>query len=106
MKADITLVNASDKPKLQLLRQILNQTPNIDVTYVHISHICPQPNHIYLSQDHIRLVVYSNQYYNDIKSIIQASNRRIAPEDFTENEFFDTTPINIGFCICNQQTQK
>ena len=105
MNPDITLVNAGDRPNLQLLRHVLNQTPNIDVTYVNINHVCPTPNHIYLRQEHIRLVVYSNLYYQDILAIVIDDNARISPEDFDENVLLDTTPTNIGYCICNQQTQ-
>ena len=105
MNPDITLVNAGDRPNLQLLRHVLNQTPEIDVTYVNINHVCPTPNHIYLRQEHIKLVVYSNLFYQDILAIVIGDNARILPEDVDEDVSLDTTPANIGYCICNQQTQ-
>ena len=105
MNPDITLVNAGDRPNLQLLRQLLNQTPEIEVMYVHINHLCPTPNHIYLSQGSIKLVVYSNLFYQDILAIVIGDNARILPEDVDENVSLDTTPALIGYCICNQQTQ-
>ena len=47
MNPDITLVNADDRPNLQVLRQLLNQTQDVEVIYVHVNHLCPTPNHIY-----------------------------------------------------------
>ena len=105
MNADITLVNARHRPNLQLLRQLLNQTPEIDMRYVHISHVCPTPNHIYLRQERKKLVVYSDLFYHDILAIVIGDNARILPEDVNEEVSLDTTAALIGYCVCNQQTQ-
>ena len=105
MNADITLVNAGDRPKLQLLREALQQTPEIEVFYVHVSHVCPTPNHTYLSQDRIKVVVYSNKFYQDILALVIGDNARILPEDVDETVALDTSPTLIGYCICRQQTQ-
>ena len=105
MNPDITLVNACDRPNLQVLRQLLIQTQDVEVIYVHVNHLCPTPNHIYLSQGCIKLVVYSNLFYQEILAIVIGDNARILPEDVDYNVSLDTTSALIGYCICNQQTQ-
>ena len=105
MNPDITLVNADDRPNLQVLRQLLNQTQDVEVIYVHVNHQCPTPNHIYLSQGRIKLVVYSNLFYQEILAIVIGDNARILPEDVDYNVLLDTTPALIGYCIYKQQTQ-
>ena len=105
MNADFTLVNARDRGKLPVLRQLINQRPDIDVIYVHVSHVCPTPNHTYLDQERIKLVVYSAMFYQDLLAMIIGDNASIHPDDVDENVSLDSTPALMGFCTCNQQTQ-
>ena len=105
MCADITLVTTADRHNLHILREALQQTPEIEVYYVHVSHICPTPRHTYLSQDHIKLVVYSNKFYQDILALVIGDNARILPEEVEETVALDTSPTLIVYCICRQQTQ-
>ena len=103
MNPDIILVNESDRPNLQLLRHFLNAYK--DVTYIHVNHLCPTPNHTYLKQSHIKLVVYSTLFYQDILAIVIGDNARILPEDAEYNVSLDRTAALIGLCVCNTQTQ-
>ena len=102
MNPDVTLIHEGDRPNLQLLRHYLNTGK--DVIYVHVNHICPTPNEPLLGQRHIKLVVYSNLFYEQILAMVIGNNARILPEDVDDNVSLDTTPALIGFCICNKQT--
>ena len=105
MFANITLVTTADRHNLHRLKEALQETPENEVYYVHVSHICPTPRNPYLSQDRIKLVVYSNRFYQDILALVIEDNARILPEDVDETVALDTSPTLIGYCICRQQAQ-
>ena len=103
MTADVTLLYESDSSKLQNVRNYL--TCENDLIYVHESHRCPSPNHIFFEPSHIKLVVYSHLFFQDLVAIVIDHNAGILPEDVDINVALDTTPANIGWCACNMQTQ-
>ena len=74
MLPNITLVTTADKHNLHRLKQILQATPENDVYYVHEIHICTTPRHPILTRDHIKLVVYSNRFYQDILALVFGDN--------------------------------
>ena len=105
MCANITLVTTADRHNLHRLKEALQATPENEVYYVHESHICLPPSHPFLTQDRIKLVVYSNRFYQDILALVIGDNARILPEDIDETVALDTSPTLIGYCICGLQTQ-
>ena len=103
MRPDVSLVCHSDAANLTLVEQYLDAM--LSVVCVNADHVCPTPNHTYLQQGHVRLIVYSDLYYERLLALVIAANAGVAEEDYTEDFRFDSSAVLIGFCICNQQTQ-
>ena len=106
MTANFTLINEDDRRKLQVLKETLKQNPEIECFYVHHTHICSTPAHPILNEERVKLIVYSNMFYEDLLAMVVANNKRIYREYVVdENLVLDNSPSLIGYCICNQQTQ-
>ena len=103
MKADVFLVSVSDAVKLKRLQKYLDE--KYTIIYVNVNHSCPKQNENYLTQDHVKLVVYSDMYYEKLVAMVIGDNATILPQDVTDDYRLDTMSALIGFCICNQQTQ-
>ena len=103
MTADVYLVCVSDAAKVKQIEKYLDEMKSM--VYVNVKHVCPQPNASYLRQRHVKLIVYSDMYYEKLVAMVIGANATIAPEDVTEDFRLDTTAALIGYCVCQQQTQ-
>ena len=97
MRADVKLVTASDAHSLKRLQRYLDNK-KLTIIYVHINLVCPNNDEDFLTLDHVRLVVYSDMYYERLVAMV-------LPPDFTDEFHKNTTVALIGYCICDQQTQ-
>ena len=68
MQANLKLIKTSDYPKLKKLEKFLDNK-ELTIIYVHHSHICPMNNHEFLQDSHVKLVVYSEVFYQTIQGI-------------------------------------
>ena len=104
MRADAKLVTVTDAHYLKCLQRYLDNK-ELNIIYVHINHVCPNNNEDFLTQDHVRLVVYSDMYYERLVAMVIGANATVLPQDVTDEFRLDSTSALIGLCICNQQTQ-
>ena len=104
MRADLKLIKTSDYPKLKQLEKFLD---NKELTIIcgHHNHVCPMNNHEILKEHHVKLVVYSEVFYQTIKGMINDALATVSPHHFTEEFHQDSTPHLIGLCVCNEYTQ-
>ena len=104
MQANLKLIKTSDYPKLKKLEKFLDNK-ELTIIYVHHSHICPMNNHEILQERHVKLVVYSEVFYQTIQGLAKDALSTVAPHHFTETFHQDSTPHLIGLCVCNEYTQ-
>ena len=106
MKADIELVTVADALNFRRLRKY-QENPAITVIYVHHTHVCSKNVEYedYLMQNHVKLVVYSNMFYQKLVGMVIGANAMVLTEDLTDEFRKDSTAANIGLCVCNEMTQ-
>ena len=104
MRADVKLVTVRDARNFKRLQRYLDNR-ELTIIYVHINHVCPNKNEEFLMQDHVRLVVYSDMFYQKLVAMVIGANATVLPQDVTDEFCLDSTSALIGLCICNQQTQ-
>ena len=103
MTADVSLVHVSDAVNLQQIEKYLDEMKSM--VYVNVTHVCPEPDSSYLRQSHVKLIVYSDMYYEKLVGMVIGANATVAADDVTEDFRLDTTAALIGYCVCQQQTQ-
>ena len=104
MRADVRLVTVSDARNFRRLQRYLDNTA-LTIIYVHITHVCQNINEEYLMQDHVKLVVYSDMFYEKLVAMVIGANATVLPPDVTDVFRLESTPAMIGLCACNQYTQ-
>jgi len=106
MRPDIKLVTVTDALNFRRLRKY-QENPAITVIYVHHTHVCPKNVEYedYLMQNHVKLVVYSNMFYQKLVAMVIGANAMVLPEDLTDDFRRESTAANIGLCVCNEMTQ-
>ena len=106
MRADVTLVTVTDALNFRRLRRY-QENPAMTVIYVHHTHVCPKIVECekYLMQDHVKLVVYSDMFYQKLMAMVIGANAMVLPEDLTDDFRRESTAANIGLCVCEEMTQ-
>ena len=104
MRADVRLVTVSDARNFRRLQRYLDNTA-LTIIYVHITHVCQNINEEYLMQDHVKLVVYSDMFYEKLVAMVIGANVTVLPPDVTDVFCLESTPAMIGLCVCNKYTQ-
>ena len=104
MHPDLKLIRASDAHSLKQLETYLDNK-ELTIICVHQNHVCPRNNDDFLLQRHVKLIVYSDLFYQTIKGMTIDAIATVAPQHFTDEFRLDSTSDLIGLCICNQQTQ-
>ena len=56
-------------------------------------------------QDHVKLVVYSDMFYQKLVAMVLGANAMVPPEDVTDIFRKESTAANIGLCVCDEMTQ-
>ena len=103
MRPDVSLVHVTDAVHLQKIERYLDEMK--DMVFVHVTHVCPKPDSSYLRQSRVKLIVYSDMYYEKLVAMVIGANATVAAEDVTEEFRLDSTAALIGYCVCQQQTQ-
>ena len=104
MRADVRLVTVSDARNFRRLQRYLDNTA-LTIIYVHITHVCQNIIEEYLMQDHVKLVVYSDMFYQKLVAMVIGANAMVLPPDVTDVFRLESTSANIGLCVCNEYTQ-
>ena len=103
MQADIYLLRLIDVRKLTHIEEYLAQ--DMTVFFVHVTHVCPFPNHSLLRRSHVKLVVYSDMFYQQLLAMVIGANADTEPGHYTEEVRLDNSAALIGYCVCHFQTQ-
>ena len=104
MRPDVELVTVTDARNFRRLQRY-QENPAMTVIYVHHSHVCQNIVEEYLMQDHVKLVVYSDMFYQKLVAMVLGANAMVLPEDVTDIFRKESTAANIGLCVCNEYTQ-
>ena len=83
MRADVRLVTVSDARNFRRLQRYLDNTA-LTIIYVHITHVCQNIIEEYLMQDHVKLVVYSDMFYQKLVAMVIGANATVLPQYVTD----------------------
>ena len=83
MRADVKLVTVTDARYLKRLERYLDNK-ELTIIYVDINHVCPNNNEDFLTQDHVRLVVYSDMFYQKLVAMVIGANATVLPQYVTD----------------------
>ena len=83
MRPDVELVTVTDARNFRRLQRY-QENPAMTVIYVHHSHVCQNIVEEYLMQDHVKLVVYSDMFYQKLVAMVLGANAMVLPEDVTD----------------------
>ena len=103
MQADIYLRHLIDARNLTQIEEYLAR--DMTVLFVHETHVCPFPHHSFLHRTNVKLVVYSDMFYQQLLAMVIGANADVEPGHYIQEVRLDNSPALIGYCVCDAQTQ-